>query len=100
MTHKILVVIVCEEVLQAAGPVAAAAQQTEHAFLAAHVAVPRVLFDGGVRRPLADEQVHTLHAETPAHRKRRVNEDESIDVPFPRRAVVMSGAFPFVSRAH
>lgn len=76
MTHKILVMIVCEEVLQTAGPVAAAAQQTEHAFLAAHVAVPRVLFDGGVRRPLTDEQVDTLHAETPAHRKRRVNEVE------------------------
>lgn len=100
MTHKILVMIVCEEVLQTAGPVAAAAQQTEHAFLAAHVAVPRVLFDGGVRRPLTDEQVDTLHAETPAHRKRRVNEDEWNDVPFPLRTVAMLGAFPFVSRTH
>lgn len=86
--------IVCEEVLQTTGPVAAAAQQTEHAFLAAHVAVPRVLFDGGVRRPLTDEQVDTLHTETPAHRKHRLHEDKSND------AVVMLGAFPFVGRAH
>lgn len=65
-THKILIVVLCEEVLQAAGPVAAPAQQAERPLLAAHVAVPRVLLDGGVRRPLAHQQVHALHAEAPA----------------------------------
>lgn len=66
-THKILIVVLGEEVLQAAGPVAAPAQQAKCPLLAAHVAVPRVLFDGGVRRPLAHQQVHTLYAEAPAH---------------------------------
>lgn len=64
-THKILIVVLCEEVLQAAGPVAAPAQQAERPLLAAHVAVPRVLLDGGMRRPLAHQQVHALHAEAP-----------------------------------
>lgn len=65
-THKILIVVLCEEMLQAAGPVAAPAQQAKRPLLAAHVAVPRVLLDGGMRCPLAYQQVHALHAEAPA----------------------------------
>lgn len=57
--------IVCKEVLEAAGPVDATGQKTKDALLAAHVAVPRVLFDGRMRGPLTDEEVHTFHTETP-----------------------------------
>lgn len=66
-THKILIVVLGEEVLQAAGPVAAPAQQAKRPLLATHVAVPWVLFDGGVCRPLAHQQIHTLNAEAPAY---------------------------------
>lgn len=69
-THKVLVVIICEEELQAAGPVAAPHQQPEHALLRAHVAVPRVLFDGCVSRALTHQEVHALHAETPEGHRR------------------------------
>lgn len=58
--------IVGKEVLEAAGPVRATDQETKHALLAAHVAVPRVLFDGGVCSPLTDEEVDTFHAKAPA----------------------------------
>ena len=69
ITHKILVVIICEEVLETAGPVGAAPQQTEPTLLTTHVAVPRVLFDGCVRRSLTNEEVDTLNTETPEHRE-------------------------------
>lgn len=65
-THEILFVIICKEVLEAAGPVDATGQQPKHALLAAHVAVPRVLFDGRMCRPWTDEKVDTFHTETPA----------------------------------
>lgn len=61
--------IVCKEVLEAAGPVSASGQKTEHAVLAAHVAVPRVLFDGRVGRPWTHEEVDTFHAKTPAQER-------------------------------
>lgn len=61
--------IVGEEVLEAAGPVGATGQETKHALLAAHVAVPRVLFDGRVGRPLTHEEVDTLHAKTPTQQR-------------------------------
>lgn len=57
--------IVCKEVLQAAGPVNATGQKTKHTLLVAHVAVPRVLLDGRVCCPLADEEVDTFHTKTP-----------------------------------
>lgn len=65
-THKILIVVLCKEVLQAAGPIAASAQQAIRPLLAAHVAVPRILLDGCMRCPLANQQVHAFHAEAPA----------------------------------
>lgn len=71
-THKILVMIICKEVLETAGPVGATPQETEHTLLAAHVAVPRVLFDGSMCRSLTNEEVDTLHTETPEHRQRRL----------------------------
>lgn len=61
--------IICKEVLEAAGPVDATGQQTKHALLAAHVAVPRVLFDGRMCRPWTDEKVDAFHAETPAGKR-------------------------------
>ena len=70
-THKVLLVVICKEVLQAAGPVRAALQQAEHALLTAHVAVPRVLLDGGVGGSLTHQEVHALHTEAPGHGGRR-----------------------------
>lgn len=70
-THKILVVIICKEMLETAGPVSATLQQTKHTLLTAHVAVPRVFFDGRMGRSLTNEEVNTLHTETPEHRPRR-----------------------------
>lgn len=70
-THKILVVVICEEVLETAGPVCATPQQTERVLLAAHVAVPWVLFDGCMCRSLTNKEINALHTETPEHRCRR-----------------------------
>lgn len=75
-THKILVMIICKEVLEAAGPVGATPQETEHTLLAAHVAVPRVLFDGCMCRSLTNEEVDTLHTETPETQAEEVNQHE------------------------
>lgn len=61
--------IVCKEVLEAAGPVDATGQETKHALLAAHVAVPRVLFDGRMCCPLTDQEVDTFHAKTPTQER-------------------------------
>lgn len=69
ITYKILVVVICKEELETTGPVGTTLQQTKHSFLTAHVAVPRVLFDGSVSRPLTNQEVHALHTETPAHRR-------------------------------
>lgn len=67
--------IVSKEVLEAAGPVNATGQKAEHALLAAHVAVPRVLFDGRMCRPLTDQEVHTLHTKTPTREAQRSPQD-------------------------
>lgn len=61
--------IVCKEVLQAAGPVNATGQKTKHTLLAAHVAVPRVLLDCRVCCPLADEEVDTFHTKAPTQER-------------------------------
>lgn len=61
--------IVCKEVLEAAGPVSATGQKTKHAVLAAHVAVPRVLFDGRMCRALTDEEVHAFHTKAPTQER-------------------------------
>lgn len=69
-TYKILVVVICKEALETAGPVSATLQQTERTLLTAHIAVPRVFFDGRMSCSLTDEQVHTLDAETPENEPR------------------------------
>lgn len=61
--------VICEEMLQTAGPVGATPQQPERALLAAHVAVPWVLFDGCMCRSLTNKEVNALHTETPEHRQ-------------------------------
>lgn len=63
--HKVLVVVIGEEVLQAAGPVRAPLQQAQRALWTAHVAVPRVLLDGSVGSSRTNEEVHALYAEAP-----------------------------------
>lgn len=57
--------IICKEVLEAAGPVSATLQQAKRTLLSAHVAVPWVLFDGCVGRSLTNKEVDTLHTKTP-----------------------------------
>lgn len=70
ITHKILVVVICEEVLQAAGPVSTALEEPVDVLWAAHEAVPGVFFDGGVSGPLTHEEIYALHTETPEHTRR------------------------------
>lgn len=70
-THKILIMIISKEMLETAGPVSATLEQAKHTLLTAHVAVPRVLFDGCDGRSVTNEEVNTLHTETPEHRPGR-----------------------------
>lgn len=65
-----MIVIICKEVLETAGPIATTLQQTEHTLLTAHVAVPWVFFDGSVSGSLTNKKVHALHTEAPAPRTR------------------------------
>lgn len=67
-----MVVIICKEVLETAGPVSATLQQTKNTLLTTHIAVPWVFFDGCMSCALTNEQVHTLHTETPENKPRKI----------------------------
>lgn len=64
-THKLLVVVVGEEHLEARRPIFAPPQEPIDTLMAAHVTVPGVLLDGCLCSPRPHQQVHALHTETP-----------------------------------
>lgn len=64
-THKLLVVVVGEEHLEARWPIFAPPQEPIDTLMAAHVTVPGVLLDGCLCSPRPHQQVHALHTETP-----------------------------------
>ena len=66
VTHKLLSVVVGEEPLQLEAPVVPSLQDAVLQQRLAHVASPRVQIASVVRRAGIDQDVQTVHTETPA----------------------------------
>lgn len=65
MTHKLLSVVVGEELLQLKAPVVSSFEDAVLHQRLAHVAPPRVQIPSVVGRSGIDQDVQTVHAETP-----------------------------------
>ena len=67
-THKLLSVVVGEELLQLQAPVVSSLEDAVLQQRLTHVAAPRVQIPRVVRRPGVHQDVQTVHAETPGER--------------------------------